>query len=160
MRLPGFAHRARQAMVAPSRRARGFAMIALITLIAFISAYFIASAMSRTSTDVNNARDARAIDVMQQAKAALIAYAASDPSNANKQPGALPCPDLDDDGIAEDHGSGSCVSTYACCDTPAERIGRFPWKTVGTADLRDASGERLWYALSRSEEHTSELQSH
>src|SRR5258708_29066232 len=64
-------------------------------------------------------------------------------------------------------------------------IGRIPWKTLGIDDLRDASGERLWYALAhnfrklsgttvinsdtqpcipkivdpRSEEHTSELQS-
>ena len=27
-------------------------------------------------------------------------------------------------------------------------IGRLPWKTFGLPDLRDGSGERLWYALS------------
>ena len=131
------------------RRIKGLAMIALITLIAMVSAYFMASAMNRTTAEVNNVRAERATDVMQQAKASLIAYAARyDTTGANLQPGALPCPDLDDDGIAEDRGAGSCVSTYSCCDVPAERIGRFPWKTVGAPDLRDGSGERLWYALS------------
>ena len=28
-------------------------------------------------------------------------------------------------------------------------IGRLPWRTLGLPDLRDSSGERLWYAVSR-----------
>jgi hypothetical protein len=29
-------------------------------------------------------------------------------------------------------------------------VGRLPWRTLDLPDLRDASGERLWYALSRA----------
>jgi hypothetical protein len=52
------------------------------------------------------------------------------------RPGDLPCPDRNNDGIAE-----------TSCSTTA-RIGRLPWKTLGIGDLRDGSGERLWYAIS------------
>lgn len=53
------------------------------------------------------------------------------------RPGDLPCPDRNNDGVAE----GSC-------NTAATRLGRLPWKTLGLGDMRDASGERLWYAVS------------
>jgi hypothetical protein len=36
------------------------------------------------------------------------------------------------------------------CNDPNERVGRLPWKTLGLPDLRDAAGERLWYAISDS----------
>jgi hypothetical protein len=76
------------------------------------------------------------------AKTALIAYAASERWQTSlghniDHPGALPCPDRDDDGDADCTGS-----------TTSSQIGRLPWRTLGVDDLRDASGERLWYALS------------
>lgn len=53
-------------------------------------------------------------------------------------PFGLPCPDrLNNDGIADPP-----------CNTAATSIGRLPWLTLGVGDLRDASGERLWYAVS------------
>ena len=58
-------------------------------------------------------------------------------------PGYLPCPDLDDDGWAE----STCGSQNGDSGQ-AQRLGRLPWKTLGLADLRDGSGERLWYAVS------------
>lgn len=121
-------------------RQSGLAMLALVTLLALVSSYFIASAITRTTGDVQIARDAKTRQTLNEAKAALIAYAALDSYSSGSssfQPGALPCPDTNDDGNAE----GSCT-------TAASRIGRFPWKTVGASDLRDGSGERLWYALS------------
>jgi hypothetical protein len=45
---------------------------------------------------------------------------------------------LNDDGSS---GIGTCSNVL-------ERIGRLPWATIGAQDLRDASGERLWYAVS------------
>lgn len=53
-----------------------------------------------------------------------------------QRPGDLPCPDRNNDGLAET----SCSNTA--------RLGRLPWKTLGLGDLRDGSGERLWYAVS------------
>ena len=88
------------------------------------------------------------MSALRKAKAALIAYAANEQwQNTGGatpfQPGALPCPDRDNDGIAEDH-----EFPQKPCDTPLKRIGRFPWQTIGADDLRDASGESLWYAVS------------
>lgn len=74
---------------------------------------------------------------LAQAKDALIGYATSvtlTPSGS-KRPGDLPCPDINNDGSADPPCSGNA-------------LGRLPWKTLGLPDLRDGSGERLWYAVS------------
>ena len=77
-------------------------------------------------------------------KSALIAYSingrnpapAACPATTNARPGELPCPDTDNDGIEE------------CLCTAAGRVGRVPWKTLGIAEPKDASGETFWYVLS------------
>jgi len=126
-----------------SQRQGGFAMIALIVLIAIMSSYLIANALSRTNAEMASSREQRSMNALRQAKAALIAYAASEEwqqyrsGPTNFQPGALPCPDSDDSG-----------NSAGICSGAVNRIGRLPWKTLGIDDLRDASGERLWYALS------------
>jgi hypothetical protein len=79
-------------------------------------------------------RDKKTAAALAQARDALIGRAATD----NSIPGSLPCPDTDNDGSAELFAGNSCPSY----------IGRLPWRTLGLPDLRDGSGERLWYALS------------
>ena len=122
---------------------RGFAMIAILALVALIAAFLIASALNRTAADVSNEREDRSMSALRKAKAALIAYAANEQWQLYKssptyfQPGALPCPDRNDDGDAD------CL-----LPNTASQIGRIPFTTLGIEDLRDASGERLWYALS------------
>jgi len=123
-------------------------MIALLALAALISAFLIASALNLTSAGNAKEREDRSMGALRKAKAALIAYAANEQwQNTGGatpfQPGAFPCPDRDNDGIAEDH-----EFPQKPCDTPLKRIGRFPWQTIGADDLRDASGEGLWYAVS------------
>lgn len=86
---------------------------------------------------VRVARDHATTDALAQAKAALIAYAVSDPN----RPGELPCPDVNNDGaltLGVDFIGSNCVNL----------LGRLPWRTLGLPDLRDDSGERLWYAVS------------
>jgi hypothetical protein len=128
---------------------RGFALIALLSLAALIAAFLIASGLNLTSAGNSNERQDRSMNALRKAKAALIAHAASEqwqlykslptlPPAAYFQPGALPCADLDNDGDADCAMGSSLVSM----------IGRVPFKTLGIDDLRDASGERLWYALS------------
>jgi hypothetical protein len=118
-------------------------MIAILALVALISAFLIATALNRTAADVSNEREDRSMSALRKAKAALIAYAANEQSQLYYtpgtycQPGALPCPDRNDDGDAD------CI-----LPNTASLIGRVPYKTIGLEDLRDASGERLWYALS------------
>jgi hypothetical protein len=78
--------------------------------------------------------DARTRNALEHARQVLIGRAVAD---ANR-PGSLPCPDTNDDGSA-DLFVGSACPSY---------IGRLPWRTLGIGDLRDETGERLWYALS------------
>lgn len=117
-------------------------MIAVVTLVALMAAYLVANALTQTQAGLASARELRTQLALREAKRGLIAWAASETlqrpeSGRNFQPGGLPCPDLDNDGIAE-----------SCGIDPSKRLGRLPWKTLGIEDLRDASGERLWYAVS------------
>jgi len=121
---------------------RGFAMIALLALAALIASFLIASGLSLTSASNSNERRDRSMSALRQAKAALIAYAANEQwqlykGQATDQPGGLPCPDTNDNGTSQ-----------LSCPNAVDRIGRLPYMTIGADDLRDASGERLWYALS------------
>lgn len=79
-------------------------------------------------------QDEQTAAALAQAKQALIGYAASH----STRPGALPCPDNNNDGNAESPAPTNCP-TY---------LGRLPWKSLGLPDIRDGNGERLWYALS------------
>ena len=74
---------------------------------------------------------------LAQAQQALINYA-SGRTSANRA-GELPCPDTNNNGSAE-----------TICNTVPSQLGRFPWSTLGVPDLRDGSGERLWYAVSNN----------
>ena len=127
----------------PGRRQRGFAMVALITLMTLMSAWLIATALQRTNSELARERDRTTLEALQKAKAALIAYAASEQWQLYRgemwQPGALPCPDRNGDGQAD------CWLPHT-----SSTIGRLPWKTLGIDELRDSSGEVLWYALSAS----------
>lgn len=91
-------------------------------------------------------RDTKTAEALAQARDALIGYAVSvNLSGGSARPGDLPCPDIDNDGNQESscgNASGSTGQTL--------RIGRLPWKTLKLPDLRDSSGERLWYAVSNN----------
>jgi hypothetical protein len=83
---------------------------------------------------------------LAQAKDALIGRAAAD----DNRPGSLPCPDFDNGTInplnTSNDGTADLLNGIEC----PSYIGRLPWRTLGLPDLRDGSGERLWYALSRA----------
>jgi hypothetical protein len=118
---------------------RGAAFIVMLVILVMGVATVLVSSLS--SAGLKIARDEKTAEVLAQAKDALIGNAASDIDLANRHyPGSLPCPDTDDDGAADAGGGSECP----------QYIGRLPWKTLGLPDLRDASGERLWYTLSRN----------
>lgn len=112
---------------------------AVLLVVAGILAFALSAALLTRMHGVTAAqRQRHDVHALAQAREALIAFATTvTPDTAAKRPGDLPCPDLDNDGDAE-----------ATCIGQAQRLGRLPWKTLGIADLRDASGERLWYAVS------------
>jgi len=112
---------------------------AAVILLCLLAAAMAASLLLQAGAAVGaRERDAVTAAALARAHEALLAYAvAVSPDTAAKRPGDLPCPDLDNDGSAE-----------LTCAIAATRIGRLPWKTLDLSDLRDGSGERLWYALS------------
>jgi hypothetical protein len=134
MQIAG-APRAR-ATIPSACRQRGFFAIIILVILVMGSLYAIVGGLSTAATEARLHREDVTALALQQAKEALIARAALD---ANR-PGSLPCPDRDNDGIADLLAGNNCPSY----------IGRLPWKTLGLPDLRDAAGERLWYAFSQS----------
>ena len=114
------------------RHERGQALLVLILMMSVATILLVYGSTTALGRAVK--ADAHTRAVLEQARQALIGRAIAD---ANR-PGSFPCPDSDDDGSA-DLFVGSACPSY---------IGRLPWRTLGIGDLRDASGERLWYALS------------
>lgn len=126
-------------------------MMVLITLIALIGAYLIASRLGKTSTELSADREQHTQAALKEAKAALIAFAAdryqtTQGGAALKQLGALPCPDRKLPANLDPSLDGT---EEGLCGSDAVRIGRLPWKALNVStDLRDGSGEQLWYVIS------------
>ncbi len=121
---------------------RGFALIALLALLIAGAMYFIVSRLDASS--VARKREETTGQALAEAKAALVAYAVSVDLSGPKRPGDLPCPDQNNDGVAET----SCGSAGG--SNQGQRLGRLPWRTLGLSELMDDSGERLWYAVSNN----------
>lgn len=119
-----------------SRHARskqhGAALMIMVVLMVVGLISILVSSLN--SSALQSARQGQTAAALAQAKSALIGRAVSD----NYMPGSLPCPDTNDDGSAESFAGNDCPSY----------IGRLPWRTLKLPDLRDGSGERLWYVLS------------
>jgi type II secretory pathway pseudopilin PulG len=112
-------------------RQHGQAFVVAVLILAIgASAFFFYLANPATNTLKQNEQTTAAF---AQAREALIGYA----SSHGTRPGALPCPDNNNDGNGESP-SPNCP-TY---------LGRLPWRSLGLPDIRDGNGERLWYALS------------
>lgn len=113
-------------------------LLVLLVVMTFSLAFFFTSVNTAT---ISLTRQQKTENVLSQAKAALIAWSVLQGdvgTGLNPRPGTLPCPDTTNSGSQ----GGSCSSLGGTT------IGRLPWKTLGIDDLRDADGERLWYALS------------
>ncbi len=115
-----------------ANRQRGIALILILVLLGLIAGVLAVGFTSDLARQNN--KEQQTVDALAKAKEALIGYAANDPN----QPGVLPCPDSNNDGRADS----------PCGATGVTAIGRLPWKTLGLPDLRDGSGECLWYAVS------------
>lgn len=119
---------------APAKQ-KGAALLVLVALVVVASLYYLVESLNRSS--IATERERRTAEALAMAKEALMGYAVKDAT----RPGELPCPDVDNDGqlvMNVDYVGSNCVSY----------LGRLPWKTLGLPDLRDGSGENLWYAVS------------
>ncbi|HMH20017.1 MAG TPA: hypothetical protein VK572_17910, partial [Burkholderiales bacterium] len=123
---------------------RGFAMIAFLSMLAIITAYFIVNTLgaSRNFTASNRNNNAQ---VLNQAKQALIGYVAQQAAEAGENyPGRFPCPEASSNvGTSSEGISAPVPSTPLCV-----MVGRLPWRTLGIDKLLDAAGEPLWYVVS------------
>ena len=126
------------------RRQRGLALLVMVVVLIVGSTYILLKQLNSSAQRINST--AASANVLAQAKEALIGYAATN----SGRPGALPCPDRYPPGDANEGRGGSSAYGLGSCPNAGDRIGRLPWKTLGLPDLRDASGERLWYALSEN----------
>lgn len=121
----------------------------MIIIMVMGSLTFLVSSLSKSGASIG--RDKITAESLTQAKDALIAFAATVQLDNTctgtncARPGDLPCPDINNDGLADSPCGNASGSTGQSL-----RIGRLPWKTLGIPDLRDSSGERLWYAVSNN----------
>lgn len=113
---------------------QGIALLVFVTILATAAAAVTVTALNRSSQNIHIARDKITAAALAQAKEALISRAVTD----ENRPGSLPCPDTNNDGIAELFVGSNCPSY----------IGRLPWRTLGLPEINDGSRERLWYVLS------------
>jgi type II secretory pathway pseudopilin PulG len=124
----------------PTHQRGAVLLLAALAILALVAACWVTALSTQAASTRRERVSERAL---ADAREALLAYAAGRPINPSVGPGYLPCPDLDNDGWAE----STCGSLNGDSGQ-AQRLGRLPWKTLGLPDLRDGSGERLWYAVS------------
>lgn len=123
-----------------AQQQRGYALLLTVIALVLASLSFLVGATSQNAT--RSGREDITRQSLALAKDALLARAALNVT----MPGALPCPDNNNDGIMDYRfGEG--------CNTPGTYtgnwlVGRLPWQSLGLPDLRDGDGERLWYAIS------------
>jgi len=108
---------------------QGFVVILALVLTSLAAIAFILNVINLSSS--REARINKTGQALVLAKQALIGTSVG----SDNMPGALPCPDTNNDGTSNICSAGTS-------------IGRLPWKTLGLTDLRDGDGECLWYAIS------------
>ena len=117
-------------------------MLLVVTLVGMAAALLVYGMVDTSSIALR--RDKITAAALAQAKQALIGRAFAD----SNRPGSLPCPDLVTNIPGTNVPNDGSADLYAGDDCPSY-IGRLPWRTLGLPDLRDGSGERLWYAVTR-----------
>lgn len=129
-----------------NRKQSGFMLLLMIVVLMGLGGVVAASFTQQAKQNSEQHRYLHNQRVLKEAKQALLMYAYNYPNIvADRGPGRLPCPDADNDGVPEVLANCSNIG-------PVPIVGRFPWAANGLNfyDVRDASGERLWYAVSSS----------
>jgi len=132
-------------------RQRGAVLIALAALFTLGTLWAVVSRRDAASANLDAAKRARNAIVLNRAKQALIGHVAAQAVRSDEQdPGALPCPEAP---ASFNSTSGTDGKAAGSCTLP--KVGRFPWRTVGTEPLLDAHAEPLWYVVSPGWGYTS-----
>lgn len=113
---------------------RGAVLLILLLVLGIAAAALLVGTLTRKGSQMKGADNTAT--VLAQTKEALIGYALrGDDGGTPSRPGSFPCPDTNNDGVAE-----------GVCGNGA--IGLVPWRTLNIAQPLDGSGAPLWYALS------------
>lgn len=143
------------------RRARQQGAVLLVFMLVLIvgSSYMLVSRLNEYTQAYK--RLSKTQIALEEAKLALLNYAMNypdleNPTDRTKGPGYLPCPDEGPNTTPspvptkyEDSLNDGRMEAN-CADSTGSTFGRLPYKDLGLADLRDSSGERLWYAVSQN----------
>ena len=143
-----------------AKRERGAALLALLAVIMLGASWFLVSQLNAESGSAAAARKTRNAEVLNRAKQALIGYVAAQATKSfEDNPGALPCPEHawyislpDKEGTT---GPSIGVANPGYGTANCSSIGRFPWRTIGTDKLTDASGQPLWIVVGPAWRKTS-----
>jgi len=122
----------------------GYALILMVLALMGVGGVVLAGFTQGVKQQSEHERYLHNQRVLKEAKQALLQYVYNYPQmgpDQNDGPGRLLCPDTDNDNDGLEDYVANCGGNI---------VGRFPW---GDPDLnfynaRDASGERLWYAVS------------
>lgn len=126
-----------------TRYERGQTLLLMLMVLAMGSTWYLVSRLNNETVTAAALRKERDAQVLNRAKQALIGYIAAQALNSGEDnPGALPCPEAA--GYFDNPSQEG--QTAASCTLP--KVGRFPWRTIGTEKLLDSAGEPLWYVVS------------
>ena len=149
---------------------RGFALIALLALLAAGVLYFVVTSLSPQVLDAYRTRKTE--KSLSEARDALLGYAVKyrDVVDPTAVYGYLPLPDLGyNPNLTSDYNRNNNVGCAGeGCDAAQVRpagsvaanytvVGRFPWRLMGTEPIKDGYGECLWYAVSGSHKRTQPI---
>ena len=132
--------RGRKTMPCPRDTQVGVSMIILLLMIGVVGVGIFFS-VAHSGNEGRLDRDRKTEIALARARQALIDYAVQyDLTHVTQSAGYLLCPD--DGAGVEGQAALSCGAANISV------IGKLPWKTLRMEDLRDSSGECLWYAVS------------
>lgn len=121
-------------------RQNGYALLFMVIALMGIGGVVIAGFTQDARLESDRQKHLHNQRVLLEAKQALLNYAYNYPVTSNnvQGPGRLPCTDVDNDGNSD--------TNFALCNI----LGRLPWAepALNLYDMRDADGQRLWYAVS------------
>jgi len=123
----------------------GAALLIAMVVLASVAAFYLMGQFG--SKPQKQERQQSRIASLASAKKALIAYAVNyidTDLNHEGRLGFLPCPDIDENGLNPEEGQ----QDVGCGNINESAIGRFPYRALDTAVLKDDSNECLWYAVS------------
>lgn len=136
-------------MSAPPARHRGHALLIMLAILVMGSVVSLVGQLDGVYAREQQLQ--RTDAALALAKEALLAYALTyrdDDEHADEMFGYLPCPDTSGKGGVFTPGDGT--ATGSCGSAGATVVGLLPYVTLRLPDLRDASGNCLWYAVSGS----------